>query len=1055
MAMVLDAFVGICVDKMTGLITEKVVMVLGVKDDLKRLQRRMTRIHKFLEAAERRRLDDPTLDHWVAELKDVAYDADDIIDLCRVHGARLLNDHRPSPPLRRLACFNFLFSCLSSVPHRYQIGESIRTLNDKLEEIDKDRVLLNLEESSIRGQQIVTTVNIRQTSSMAEFDVVGEEIEEATNKLVKLIVDEQGNTCRVSAITGMGGIGKTTLAQKVFNNKKIMAEFQVRIWVCVSQTYNEIDVLQQVIRAAGGHHGEARIKSELQPILKSAVFGKSVFLVLDDVWRADVWLSLLRNPLRSAEAMVRVLVTTRDENVAREMGAVHIHRVQQLSNDASWAMLCRKVFNEGQQEEISNVFDIGLLIVARCCGLPLAIKAIAGVLSKKGSNRKEWEKVLNNEAWSMSRLPEELRGALYLSFDDLPSPLKQCFVYCSLFPEDESLSRSDLVRLWVAEGFVKEQGDAFIEDTAKEYYGELIRRNLLQPDPMHYDESECIMHDLMRSLAKFLSQDETFTGNVTNTAASPAKLRRLAVENQETISTVASLVVEQKCLRTLLAFHGTRLFDNSDQLAGLTRLRVLRINSVDINRLPNSIGDLIHLRYLDLDDTDIEELPESIGSLTNLQFLNLRACEFLTKLPDNIMQLHNIRRLGLYNTPLRFIPKGIKNLGKLNDLSGFVVADPGEQSKVGYSSLGELGSLHQLRMLSIAKLERAQKGDLSLANLSHLVDLKLFYSKVDALTVKTEDISRVENVLEELCPPHCLEELCIRKYFGHRYPTWMQSPSFRAHFPFLTTLELSKNKFCTQLPPAGELPQLKLLFIKRADAVKRIGPEFLGIGTHPAIRTAFPKLEILKLYRILHLEEWTFGETEEAQVLPNLVLLPRLSSLEIEDCPMLASLPKGLEQSSMKRLYIAGALSLKAVSNLPNLTELVLIGNASLETISHLPALQVLAVISCPAFKLVEKVDALQRLNLVDHFMEAIPEWLVKFLRERKAGEGEGEVSADDFLLEMLCTEKALWGCLKGGSDWPIVETIPSFIAYDNVGKGFMRYTRSPFYYYTNVIMAN
>ncbi|KAI0499591.1 hypothetical protein KFK09_017797 [Dendrobium nobile] len=138
----------------------------------------------------------------------------------------------------------------------------------------------------------------------------------------------------------MGGIGKTTLAQKIYNNKKIQTEFQIKVWVSVSQSYNEIELLQQVIRGAGAYYGEAITRTELQPLLKSAVHGKSLFLVLDDVWRADVWINLFRNPLQSADAIVRILVTTRDENVAREMGVVHIHPVKQLSIQTSWEMLC-------------------------------------------------------------------------------------------------------------------------------------------------------------------------------------------------------------------------------------------------------------------------------------------------------------------------------------------------------------------------------------------------------------------------------------------------------------------------------------------------------------------------------------------------------------------------------------------------------------------------------------------------------------------------------------------------------------------------------------------
>ncbi|KAL0912854.1 hypothetical protein M5K25_016267 [Dendrobium thyrsiflorum] len=1059
MAMILDAFVGNFVDKLTSLVNEKVVMVLGAKDELRRLQRRMARIQKFLEAAERRRLEDPDINHWVSELKDIAYDADDIIDLCRIQGAPLLVD-QPSSSKKTLVCFNFslLSSCFASVPHRYQIAESIKSLNNRLEEIYQDRLHFNLEEiKEKKKSQMITVVNTRQTTSLVEFDVVGSEIEEATKELLTLIVEEQMNKCRVFAITGMGGIGKTTLAQKIYNNKKIQSEFQIKVWVCVSQSYDEIELLQQVIRGAGGVYGEGRTKSELQPLLQAMIHGKSLFLVLDDVWRADVWISLFRNPLQSAGAFVRILVTTRDRNVAREIGVAHIHLVMQLSTQTSWEILCRRIFVEGQENEISKLADLGIQIVGKCSGLPLAIKAIAGVLAKKERNRKEWEKVLKNDAWSISNLPEELGGALYLSYDDLPSSLKQCFLYCSLFPEDKSLDRDDLVRLWVAEGFVKEQSDLLVEDVAEDYYNELIRRNLLQPHP--YDPTECTMHDLFRSLAKFLSNDEILSGNTVavTTTSSRTKLRRLSIENQENISKIKGFIVEQKCLRTLLTFNGIKVL-NDNQLVGLARLRVLRMDNVDIDSIPDSIGDLIHLRYLNLDETNIKELPESIGNLTNLQFLNLRACPFLTTLPKSITKLLNLRRLGLYNSPLNSIPEGISKLEKINDLSGFVVADPSEPVDSS-SSLEELiNSLHQLRMLSISKMERAQKGALTLRKLTHLVDLKFLYTKAP-LPIE-DDITRIEDVLEQLCPPQCLERLHIRKFFGRHYPSWMKSPSFGECLPQLTALELSKNISCTQLPPAGELPQLNNLIISGAASVKRIGPEFLGVGiaawdvTNTPMRTAFPNLQSFILHRMPELEEWTFDKEMEGfeRRRGKAHVLPRLDQLVIDDCPKLKALPKGLEQSKMKVLQIQGAHSLREVENLPNVMEqLILFDNQSLERVSYLPALHILGINYCPALNCVEKLNSLQRLNLFDIFMEELPEWLARLVEERKPTDDDD----DDFLFQLLCNERLLWRLLKGGPDWWIIEKIPRVFAFDNAGKGFLRYTRNPFFYYTNLFVID
>ncbi|KAK8947658.1 putative disease resistance protein RGA3 [Platanthera guangdongensis] len=1005
MSMILDAFVGKFLERLASFVEEKTVMVLGVEDELKRLQRKLARIQKVLEDAERRSLEDSAINNWVNELKDAMYDADDIIDLCLIEGAQLL-DQDPPPPspsssdLLPVCCYS-IFSCLISTPHRYEIGEKIKSLNDRLAEIYEDRVQFNLDPEIHAG---VTAVNSHQTSPVvADLDVVGREIEDATRDLVRMMEEREERKCILFGITGMGGIGKTTLAQKIFNHGKIQSKFQLKAWICVSQTYNEIELLKQLIRAAEVSYGEANTKAELVPVLKSAVSGKNLFLVLDDVWRADVWVDLLRSPLQSAQIDAVILITSRDENVARQMGSVHIHPVLQLPVETGWEMLKRKlVMIGGREEEISNLREIGIQIINKCFGLPLAIKAMAGVLAKKEPIAKEWKKVLNNDAWSARKLPEELRGALYLSYDDLPSSLKQCFLYCSLFPEDCIFFREDLVKLWVAEGFIKEEVDSLMEDKAEEYYHELIQRNLLQLYPLNYDGIACKMHDLFRSLAVLISGDESFSGNSTERSnISLTKLRRLSITGQGNAAGILAVVTEQRFLRTLLVFSGSQSL-SYDNLGRFIHMRVLDLTNIAIEIIPNAIGDLYHLRHLDLDQTLIRQLPESIGRLSNLQFLSLCRCKYLTNLPQSITALRNLRRLALSDTPLAFIPKGVERLKQLNSLGGFVVGDDSATVKLGeghatmHSTLEELSSLSNLRILHIYKLERARPGSLMLGELSQLKELLL------------------------ACTPLNYRE------------------------------EQEKN-----LPPLGQLPHLKILYIAGANAVKHIGPEFLGGGVSSSKsprRTAFPKLQLLTIYRMPNLEEWFFSdEKEENNALQNLVLFPCLHELILMDCPKLRALPCGLGRTTLKKLYVTGADSLQEVGNLPHIVEWIdLHENKSLNRISNLPVLKRLRVRECYALKYVECLNGLQQLELVDDSMDCLPEWLSRLTEE--CGSGSDEFNAeDDFLLQLWCNERVLRRCQQGGKDWPVIEQIQRLNAYVKEGKGYLRFVKQPYFYETNI----
>ncbi|ONK71120.1 uncharacterized protein A4U43_C04F4920 [Asparagus officinalis] len=323
MAMVLDALAGATISKMAEVVEEKVVTVLGVKDELKGLQRKMERIKRVLHDAERKRIQSESVAGWVRELKDVTYDADDIIDRCRHEGGELL-DVQPSTSSicfsgpRLFSCFTSirfrheigdtikklprLFSCFTSIRFRHEIGDTIKKLNERLEEISRDMSDLNLVISEPDTR--VTTIDPHRTSPIIDTsNIVGRGIESATDDLVERIVKKDERKPQVFAITGMGGIGKTTLAKNIFNHMSVKCGFSTKIWVCISQNFSETSLLKEILRGAGGNHGDLQTKAELEPLLKDAVSGRSFILVLDDVWRADVWVGLLyRAPLLAAES---------------------------------------------------------------------------------------------------------------------------------------------------------------------------------------------------------------------------------------------------------------------------------------------------------------------------------------------------------------------------------------------------------------------------------------------------------------------------------------------------------------------------------------------------------------------------------------------------------------------------------------------------------------------------------------------------------------------------------------------------------------------------------
>ncbi|KAF2912089.1 hypothetical protein DAI22_11g230400 [Oryza sativa Japonica Group] len=772
MATILDSLIGSCVSKLQGIITEEAILILGVKEELGKLQERMKQIQCFISDAERRGMKDSAVHNWLSRLKDAMYDADEIIDLASFEGSKLSNGHSSSPRKTTACSALSPLSCFSNFQVRHKIGDKIRSLNRKLAEIEKDKIFATLENTQPADKG--STSELRKTSHIVEPNLVGKEIVHACRKLVSLVVAHKEEKAYKLAIVGTGGIGKTTLAQKVFNDKKLKGSFDKHAWICVSQDYTPVSVLKQLLRTMEVQHRQEESVGELQSKLESATKDKSFFLVLDDLWHADVWTNLLRTPLHAATSGI-ILITTRQDIVAREIGVEEAHRVDLMPPAVGWELLWKSL-NIQDEKEVQNLQDIGIEIVQKCGGLPLAIKVIARVLASKDITVNEWKKILANNIWSMAKLPKEIRGALYLSYDDLPHHLKQCFLYCIVYPEDWTIHRDYLIRMWVAEGFVEVHKDRLLEDTAEEYYYELISRNLLQPIDTSFDQSRCKMHDLLRQLACYLSREECYIGDPTSLVDNNmCKLRRILVITEKDMVVIPSMGKEEIKLRTFRTQQNPLGIENTFFMR-FTYLRVLDLTDLLVEEIPDCVGYLIHLRLLDLDGTNISCLPESIGALKNLQMLHLQRCESLYSLPSTITQLCNLRRLVLDYTPINKVPRGIGRLKFLNDLEGFPVGGGSDNTKMqdGWN-LQELAHLSQLRQLDLNKLERAcpwsSTDELLLTDKKNLKRLNLCCTEPNDEAYSEEGISNVEMIFEQLTPPRNLEALMIVLFFGRRFPT--------------------------------------------------------------------------------------------------------------------------------------------------------------------------------------------------------------------------------------------------------------------------------------------
>ncbi|XP_078167941.1 putative disease resistance protein RGA3 [Carex rostrata] len=1046
MAMILDAFLSKFSELLLQMVQAEVGMLLGIPGQIEKLSETVRDIQCVLADAERKQSKNSSIERWLMELKDVMYDADDIIDLCQIKAKdRLPGSSSHSSSNARCGCP--LLSCFRNPFFAHKIGSKIKDINSRLDGIAKRKTDLGLIEFQDPVPRVDSMINRKTDSLIVLDDIVGEKIEEDTKMLVNWLTEEEKSAREnilVLAIVGMGGIGKTTLASKIFNDRRIEEEFQLKIWVCVSKKVKGGKLLKSVIQQAEGDHsdhGAAQERADLAPILKRLVQGKKFLLVLDDVWEESqaVWNSLLRAPMRSGAHGSRLLVTTRNERVADGMRATKLHRVHKLSDEDGWSLLIKQVFQNEKESEIQEFKDIGLQLVQKCDGLPLAIKSIGGVLCTKPKTKVQWHAVLNSNMWSIVGM-SGIHNAFHLSYEDLSSPLKQCFIFCSLFPEDFGFRQTNLTYQWLAEGFLPDTVDFW--ELGKEYYNELLVRNLLEDTNKFYYQGQCKMHDLLWSFARQLGKDENCVlreGDVLSRPDGPLKIRRLSIEGNK-VNT--ELFKKKNGLRTLLLCNKPEI--SLDYLCkAISNLRLLDLSCSNFSSLPDSLCDLMHLRYLDVRGSNIKNLPYSIGKLKYLAYLNLSGCESLSDVPRSITNLQELKFLDTRESGVRGIPVGLNKLDNLIQLLGF---RPDENSLEGFSSLDSIESLSQLISLSLYSLEKLL--DKNIANMANLLnkgrlqELWLIYntlSSEEQLSQTNEKKMTTEDVLNELCPPPSLEAVVIAGYFGSHLPNWL---NLRANLPNLRYIHIENCACFEEVAFLGQLPNLDILRIIGAHSVVSVGEELLwgriqnrditATRCH-ANKPAFPKLRKLNFTRMPNWKEWQWNKGQ--------VSMPKLKELFIRDCPLLRSLPNGLlhHATSLEYLEIKGANKLITIENLLSIKDIRVDRNPNLERISNLPCISYILIKECPNLKAVENLKALQMMNLIDFNMEILPNYLRTTMPQK---------------LRIRCSEELLVKIVsqgESGFEWNKFKHIPKVTIYSPHESFSATYQNTPFSFTTNV----
>ncbi|KAI0498190.1 hypothetical protein KFK09_021431 [Dendrobium nobile] len=704
-------------------------------------------------------------------------------------------------------------------------------------------------------------------------------------EIIRLLICSGGDGVPVISIVGIGGIGKTTLAQAIFRNPRVESYFDLKIWVYLGLGVDAAGVMTEIIRAVTRKNVNISNFDLMQSRLTDILLGKRFLLVLDDVWNEELffWDNLLA-PLNCGALGSKVLVTTRSETVSRMMRALRQLRLDALKDEECWLLFRDQALRHLTSSDVEKLEDIGRQIVRRCQDSPFALKKVAGVLHPAASE--DELRIALNALKDIEKDEFKILSALIVSYEHLPLHLKHCFAYCSIFPHGYEFDRDRLVLQWIAVGFIQADGRRRVEDIGYGYFNDLMW-SLFFDAFGGYGKAENIykipgaIHDLASYVSRHKCLRVDFHG-VLHGEFEKALYASLNQHNME--PKTLEKVYKNSRLRALVIHGEDRVALEQvpcDLFKKLKCLRVLNLSSTELKELPDSVCDLIHLKYLDLSNTQLKILPDSMCKLYNLQTLELSECYKLLELPKEFCNLVNLRHLGLQldwefmgrRVDLISMPPGLGRLKSLQTLSRFVVS-----SDIG-CSIGELKNLNLHGDLRISKLEKvinlrhAEEADLKS---KQYIDRLILQWSCDSGFNEQYSLGYQENVLEHLRPHPKLKSLWIENYDGRKLPDWLDNPSLCR----LQNLRLSNCRGCEHLPRLGLLPALKNLHLEAIHRVKNMG-DFV----------AFPLLEVFTLQDMPSMER--LFETANCTI-------PRLSELFISNCPNLLELPPAIINSLPK-----------------------------------------------------------------------------------------------------------------------------------------------------------
>ncbi|KAF8762517.1 hypothetical protein HU200_009492 [Digitaria exilis] len=758
--------------KLGDIAWEKLQLLWNFKEDVQDIEGKMVDLQVTLSSADKhsRGTEDSPVQHWLKKYKFVAYDMEDALD--ELEADAMIWKHSPSK-------VKMFFSSINPLVVRITMSNKIRNIRVKLDKISEDQKKFTpLLLPTPTGQDNNKGQGETFIGERDEIEMVGRE-KEKNDILIKVSQKEGDQEISIIPVVGLGGMGKTTLAKSVYNDKQTLINFDVKAWVHVSEDFdlNKIvsDIICQVEGASPGNNVRLQyLKSRLDHILIDKIY----LIVLDDLWeegRSN--LKDLMEMLQSGKKGSNVIVTTRNEKVASTLSNIHSSifrtadpiKLEGMSIDECWSIM--KPHNLGNAQ-LTELEDIGKEIAQLCHGVPLVAKAL-GYVMQKHCTRKEWLGIKNSNILDIKDGQKGILKGLLLSYYHMPPELKLCFMYCSMFPKGHDIDHDCLIQQWIALGFIQGTEEHLLQKIGTEYINELLGMSFLSiltsstvsPTRIFKPTLRLRMHDMVHDLARHVAADEfSYTTSPTNIIAKRDMLNchyYLLINQNEASSTYKSFPTKVRSLHSRgcdkmhlpkQAFSNTlclrvldlsgchvkelassiyklkllRYLDGSNlpisslhkSLNRLLNLQTLILANTSLMILPTDIGLLQKLQYFDLSGcSNLHELPPSFGDLSTLLFLNLASCHELHKLPESFGKLCRLQFLNLSDCyKLHSLPE---SCCQLHDLIHLDLSDCHNLEKLP-DCVDQLSKLEYLNMTSCSKVQMLPESICKLTMLKHL-----------------------------------------------------------------------------------------------------------------------------------------------------------------------------------------------------------------------------------------------------------------------------------------------------------------------------------------------